>query len=64
MSFDITDQLLIREFAFVSYWIKMGEHLDSTSATFVDFKKAFDSGVRKVLYNILSELCIAMKPIR
>lgn len=42
----------------------MGEHLDNTSATFVDFKKAFDPGVKKVLYNILSELCITMKLIR
>jgi hypothetical protein len=39
VGFDVTDQLLIRFFVFV----------------FVDFKKAYDSVRREILYNILME---------
>jgi len=31
---------------------------------FIDFKKAFDSVRRKVLYNILIKFCIPMKLVR
>jgi hypothetical protein len=50
--FDITDQLLIRISAFVRYWRKNG----STMRQYIgysDFKKAYDSVRREVLYNIL-----------
>jgi hypothetical protein len=44
--FDVTDQLLIRFFAFVR---------------FIDFKKAYDSTRKEVLYSILIEIGNPMK---
>jgi hypothetical protein len=41
----------------------MGVQRDSTSA-FIDFKKAHDSVRREVLYNILIEFGVPMKPVR
>jgi hypothetical protein len=52
VGFDVTDQLLIRCFAFVRYWRKN----ERVHQLFVDFKKALDSVRRKVLYDILIEL--------
>jgi hypothetical protein len=49
VDFDVTDQLLINE----------TEH-----QLFIDFKKAYDSVRREVLYNILIEFGIPMKFVR
>jgi hypothetical protein len=57
MGFDVTDQLLIRFSAFVRYWRKKWE-------LFIDFKKAYDSVRREVLYNILTEFGVPMKLVR
>jgi hypothetical protein len=58
VGFDITDQLLIRSFAFVRYWRRNVHHL------FIDFKKAYDSVRREVLYNILIEFGVPKKLVR
>jgi hypothetical protein len=49
VSFDVADQLLFSYFAFVRYW---------------DFKKAYDSQMMEVLYNILIEFGVPMKLFR
>jgi hypothetical protein len=61
VGFDITDQLLIRSFASVRYWRKKWEYNETV---FVDFKKAYDSVRREVLYNILIEFWVPMKLCR
>jgi hypothetical protein len=43
VGFDITDQLLIRFFAFIRYWRKKWEYIETVHQLFVDFKKAFNS---------------------
>jgi hypothetical protein len=53
VGFDVTDQRLIRSFAFVRYLRKNGEYNETVHQLFVDFKKAYDSVRREVLYNIL-----------
>jgi hypothetical protein len=57
VDFDITDQLLIRFCAFVRYW-KKSEYNETVHQLFIDFKKAYDSMRREVLYNILIEIGI------
>jgi hypothetical protein len=54
VGFDVTDQLLIRFFSFIRYWKKIGVH-ESVHHLIIDFKKAYDSVRREVLYNILVE---------
>ena len=61
MDFDATDLLLIIYSAFVSYLRKNG---NTVNHLFIDFKKAFDSVRREVLYTILIELGIPMKLVR
>jgi hypothetical protein len=61
--FDITDQLLIRFSAFVRYW-KKWEYNETVHQLFIDFKKAYDSVRREVLYNILIEFGTSMKLVR
>jgi hypothetical protein len=55
--FDITDQLLIRFSAFISYWRK-------NWSTMRQYMKAYDSVRREVLYNILIEFGVPMKLVR
>ena len=43
---------------------KMWEHNEAVHQLFIDFKKAYDSVRREVLYNILIEFGIPMKLIR
>jgi hypothetical protein len=62
--FDVTDQLLIRFFVYVRYWRKNLEYTKTVHQLFVDFKKAYDSVRREVLYNILIEFGVPMKLIR
>jgi hypothetical protein len=64
VGFDITDQLLIRFSAFVIYWRKKWEYNEAVHQLFIDFKKAYDSVRREVLYNILIEFGIPMKLVR
>jgi hypothetical protein len=54
VDFDVTGQLLIRFSAFNRYWEKV-EYNETVHQLFVDFKKAYDSVRRGVLYNILIE---------
>jgi hypothetical protein len=63
VDFDITDQLLIRFSAFVRYWRKNG-FTETVHQVFIDFKKAYDSVRRELLYNILIEFGIPMKLVR
>jgi hypothetical protein len=54
VGFDLTDQLLIRFFSFFTYWKKKKcEYNETMHKLFIDFKKAYDSVRREVLYNIL-----------
>jgi hypothetical protein len=53
VGFDVTDQLLIRFFAFVRYWRKKWEYNETVHQLFIDFKKAYDLVRREILYNIL-----------
>jgi hypothetical protein len=55
VDFDVTDQLLITFFAFVKY-CKKWEYSETVHQQFIDFKKAYDSVRKEVLYNILIEL--------
>jgi hypothetical protein len=61
---DVTDQILIRFSAFVRYWKKKWEYNETVHQLFIDFKKAYDSVRREVLYNILKEFGIPMKLVR
>jgi hypothetical protein len=53
VDFDETDQLLIRPSAFARHWRKKWEYNETVHQIFVDFKKAYVSVRREVLYNIL-----------
>jgi hypothetical protein len=55
VDFYITYQQLIRFSAFVRYWKKKWEYNETVHQLFIDFKKAYDSARREVLYNILME---------
>jgi hypothetical protein len=63
VGFDVTDQLLIRFSAFIRYWRK-NESTMTVHQLFIDFKKAYDSVRRAVLYNILIEFGVTMKLVR
>jgi hypothetical protein len=52
MGFDVPDQLLIGFSAFARYWRK---NVSTVRQYVVDFKKAYDSVMREVLYSILIE---------
>jgi len=54
--FDATGQLLIIYSAFVKYLRKKWEYYEEEHQLFIDFKKAYDSVRREVLYNILLSL--------
>jgi hypothetical protein len=64
VDFDVTDQLLIRFSALVRYLEKTWKYNETVHQLFVDFKKAYDSVTREVLYNILTEFGIPMKLVR
>jgi hypothetical protein len=66
VGFNVTDQLLIRYFAFVRYCRKW-EYGETVHQLFIDFKKAYDSARRLVLYKILIEFVafgVPMKLVR
>jgi len=60
VDFNATGQILIIYSAFVKYLIKNV----NTMKQCIDFKKAYDSVKREVLYNILIEFGITMKLVR
>jgi len=62
--FDATSQLLIIHSAFVKYLGKKWEYNEAVHQLFIDFKKAYDSVRREVLYKILIEFGIPMKLVR
>jgi hypothetical protein len=64
VDFDVTDQLLIRFSSFIRYWEKKWEYNETVHQLFIDFKKAYDSVRREVLYNILIEFGIPVKLVR
>ena len=55
MASDATGRLLIIYSASAKYWRKW-EYSEPVHQLFIDFKKAYDSVRREVLYNILIEL--------
>jgi hypothetical protein len=59
--FDVTDQLLTKSSAFVRYWKKKWKYSGTTHQLFIDFKRAYDSVRREVLYNILIEFGVRIK---
>jgi hypothetical protein len=68
VDFDATGQLLIIYSAFIKYVRKEWEYNEAMHQLFIeftDFKKAYDSVRREVLYNILiKEFGISMKLLR
>jgi sorting nexin-29 len=63
VGFDVTDQLLIR-FCIRQILEKQWEYNGTLYQLFVDFKKAYDSVRREVLYNILIEFGVPMELVR
>src|SRR5215469_15216243 len=61
---DATGRLLIIYSAFVRYVRKKWEYNEAVHQLFIDFKKAYDSVRREVLYNILIEFGVPKKLIR
>ena len=64
VDFDATDQLLITHSTFVKYLGEKWEYKEAVYQLLTDFKIAYDSFRRKVLYNILTEFGIPMKLVR
>ena len=65
MTFDATGQRLITYSSFAKYLRKKGEYNEEVHKLFIDFKKAYDSVRREVLYNkILIEFGIPRKLVR
>ena len=62
MNFHKTGQLLFIYSAFIKYM--GGEYNEAVHQLFADFKIAYDSARREVLYNILIEFGIPMKLVR
>jgi hypothetical protein len=55
VGFEVTDQFLIRILHSSVSWKKQ-EYNETVHQLFIDFKKAYDSIKREVLYNIVIEL--------
>jgi len=64
LDFDAAGQLLIIYCAFVKYLRKKWEYNEAVHQLFIDFKNAYNSVRREVLYNILNEFGIPMKLVR
>jgi hypothetical protein len=63
VDFDVIDQLLIR-YSASDTGEKKGKYSMRVHQLFIDFKKAYDSPRREVLYNILTAFGTPMKPFR
>ena len=55
VAFDATGRLLIIYSAFAKYLRKKWEYNEEVRQLFIDFKKAYDSVRREILYKILIE---------
>jgi len=64
VDFDATGQLLIIYSAFVKYLRKKWEYSKAVHQLFTDFKKAYDSVRKEVMYNILIKFHIPIKLVR
>jgi len=64
VAFDETSRLLIIYSAFAKYLRKKWEYNEPVHQLFIDFKKAYDSVRREVLYKILFEFGIPRKLVR
>jgi len=62
--FDATVRLLIKYSAFAKYLRKKWEYKEEVHQLFIDFKKAYDSVRREVLYKILIEFRIPRNLVR
>jgi hypothetical protein len=61
VDFDATGQLMMIHSTFGKYLKKKCEYNEAVHQLFIDFKKAYDSFMREVLYNILNEFGIPTK---
>jgi hypothetical protein len=61
VDFDVIDQRLIKFSISSRYWRKKWEYNGTAHQLFIDFKKAYNSVKREVLYNILTESGIPRK---
>jgi sorting nexin-29 len=64
VGFDIIYQLPIRFFALIRSWREKWEYNETAYQLFIDFKRAYDSVRREVLYNIHTEFGVPMKLVR
>jgi len=64
LALDVTGRLLIIYSAFAKYLIKKWEYVEEVNQLFIDFKKAYDSVRREVLYKILIEFGIPRKLVK
>ena len=64
VAFDATGRLLIIYSAFAKYFRKKWECNEEVHQLFINFKKAYDSVRREVLYKILIEFGIPRKLVR
>jgi hypothetical protein len=64
VGFDVTDQLLIRFFCIRQVLEKKWEYNETVHQLFIDFKKAYVSVRKEVLYNILREFGVSMNLVR
>ena len=64
VAFDATGRLLIIYSAFAKYLRKNGNTMKKVHQLFIDFKKAYVSVRREVLYKILLEFVIPRKLVR
>ena len=64
MVLDVTPRQFTKYFVIVKYWGGGREYKGSVYQLFIDFKKAYDSVKREVLYNILTEFGIPKKLVK
>jgi negative regulator of genetic competence, sporulation and motility len=64
VGFDVTNQLLIKFLHSPDNCRKKLAWIETVHYLFVDFKKAYDSVRREVLYSILVEFGVPMKLVR
>ena len=64
VGFDAASLLIIIYYTSVTYLRKKWEYYEAVHQTFIDFKKAYDSVRREVLYNILFDFGISLKLVR
>jgi hypothetical protein len=57
----MTEQPLIRFFAFVRYWRKKWKYNETVHQLFIESRKLYDSVRMKVLYNIVKESGLNIK---